>query len=85
VSDLPGCGVEFARPSTEVPGAIEVGCGCGTTTILAFGVAGSDGQRIDALDNVPAATIPQQEIAVTCDGCQSAHWLTIVPAEVPGE
>lgn len=56
----------WAKPvSAEEGPAIELGCDCGTVTVLV----------------VPGAerlTVPQ-EVAVTCGGCNSVRWITADP------
>ena len=51
---------------TEDGPGIELGCDCGTITILV----------IDDADQLAQI----QEVAVTCDGCNSTRWITVGPA-----
>jgi hypothetical protein len=72
-SGLPGRGLCYARPVLHDGNpAIEALCDCATRMILRLDpsfLAGLDAPR---------------EFAFTCDGCGSAHWLTIYPtAEAP--
>jgi hypothetical protein len=68
-----------ARPATEADGnegrgGLVVTCGCGESCLLTFEPRTLDGREI------PPGTpgfIPSQEVAYTCDGCQSVHWLTL--------
>lgn len=58
----------WANPvSTEHGPGIELGCDCGTNTILI----------IDGADQI---TQPR-EIAATCDGCNSTRWITAGPVD----
>ena len=67
---FPGRGIVFANPvPKEQGGGMLIGCDCGTSTQLVI--------EWDHTHPVPA-----QEIAFTCDGCQSTHWLTIGPPDV---
>ena len=53
--------------STEQGPGIELGCDCDTITILI----------IDGADQI---TRPQ-EVAVTCDGCNSTRWIMVGPTD----
>jgi hypothetical protein len=56
----------WANPvETEQGPGIELGCDCGTVTIVV----------IDGADQI---THPQ-EVAATCDGCNSTRWITVGP------
>jgi hypothetical protein len=58
----------WANPvSTEQGPGIELGCDCGTSTILV----------IDGADQLTEL----REIAATCDGCNSTRWITVGPAD----
>jgi hypothetical protein len=58
----------WANPvETEHGPGIELGCDCGTTTILVIEDAGQ-------------LTEPR-EIAATCDGCHSVRWMTVGPVD----
>jgi hypothetical protein len=52
-----------------VPGGIEFLCDCATITVL-------------EVEADPGAKT--QEIAVTCDGCLTAHWFTVIPPPPAG-
>lgn len=68
----PGRGLCYAKPALvdngpgmpDGPG-IECLCDCGLTTIIHLDL---DGPLMEP-----------REIAYTCDGCQSVHWLTLYP------
>jgi hypothetical protein len=68
-TSAPGRGLVSVRPRED--GSIDCLCDCGLTTVL----------QIDLDGPLPEA----REIAFTCDGCSSAHWLTLTPPEVPGD
>lgn len=55
--------VEAALP--EEGGGLLIACDCGTTTQLV----------IDGAENLTE----RQELAFTCDGCQSVTWFTVGP------
>lgn len=58
----------WANPvSTEHGPGIELGCDCGTNTILVI----ADADQI---------TEPR-EVAFTCDGCNSTTWFTVRPVD----
>ena len=56
----------WAKPvvTDDGPG-IELGCDCGTVTVLVI----ADADKL---------TVPQ-DVAVTCDGCHSVRWITAGP------
>ena len=57
-------GLEYVRPHKD---GVEALCGCATTTIL-------------VLDLAEAAMVQEtREVPWTCGGCNSVHWLTLVP------
>lgn len=64
---LPPRSVLWAKPVTVPSGnpTFEMACDCATVTIYEFDVTGM---------REPA------EIPISCDGCQSVHWVTITPA-----
>jgi hypothetical protein len=65
---MPGRGLCYAKPvPVEQGGGIECLCDCATMTILHV--------------NIEGALAEAREIAFTCDGCQSAHWLTLYPVQ----
>jgi hypothetical protein len=67
---FPGRGIVFANPvPKDQGGGMLIGCDCGFNTQI---VVEWDHSR----------PVPAQEIAFTCGGCQSAHWLTIGPPDV---
>lgn len=64
----PPRGLLWANPvQTERGPGIELGCDCGTNTVLIV----EDADRI---------TQPQ-EIAATCGGCNSTTWITVGPVD----
>ena len=70
------------RPATEADGnegrgGLMVTCDCGESCLLIFVPATPDGRDIPP--GTPG-TIRSQEVAYTCDGCTSVHWLTLEAA-----
>ena len=69
------------RPATEADcnegrGGLVVTCDCGESCLLTFApVDMSTGRE---LPQGTPGTIPSQEVAYTCDGCESVHWLTLL-------
>ena len=58
----------WANPvETERGPGIELGCDCGTVTQLI----------IEGADRIAQP----QEIAVTCEGCNSVRWITVGPVD----
>jgi hypothetical protein len=53
-------------------------CDCATTTEVHVQFKCEDGT---ISGSPPCGTVAPQEIAITCDGCGSTHWLTITPSE----
>jgi len=69
------------RPATladdpEGRGGLVATCDCGTVTLLTFAPCDPSTGR-EWPPGTPG-TIPSQEVAYTCDGCGSAHWLTLM-------
>jgi hypothetical protein len=57
-------GLVYVRPHKD---GIEALCDCGTVTVL-------------VIDPDEAATVTEtREVPWTCGGCNSVHWLTLVP------
>jgi hypothetical protein len=58
-------------------------CDCGATTHVHVSFVGPDGASLPP----PQGQITLPEQAITCDGCGSAHWLTLTakssPQDVP--
>lgn len=57
----------YVRPYPDLNNSLEIGCDCGTVTILT--IEGVD--RITELHEEP----------FTCDGCHSTHWFTVGPMD----
>lgn len=52
-------------------------CGCGGPHIfLTIVLADREGERLEPGADVKVA---HQEFAVTCDTCQTTHWVTVTP------
>src|SRR5258708_38935663 len=69
------------RPATladdpEGRGGLVATCDCGTVTLLTFAPCDPSTGR-EWPPGTPG-TIPSQGGAYTCDGCGSAHWLTLI-------
>lgn len=65
-------GTEAVWPSE---GGFTLMCDCGTITQVVVQL----GEPAAAAPDGPPR-IAHQELAVTCDGCGSAHWLTLTPS-----
>ena len=79
----PGRGIEFAR---QTDAGLELFCDCGATTILASGDADGTPPLDIAAAEQEVITVPASggEVAFTCPGCKTVHWLTFTPRQVPG-
>jgi hypothetical protein len=64
----PPRGLLGATASTDEDGnpTLEVACDCATTTLFVF-------EKLSPIET--------REVAVTCDGCHSVRWLTVVATQ----
>jgi len=66
-------GIEDIWPSRDW---FEVACDCGIVTDVHVVWENKDGETPPAWAVV---SIADQEVAITCEGCGSVHWLTVSP------
>jgi hypothetical protein len=73
--------VRAATPEESPDGGLVATCDCGTCTVLTFDPR--DPATGQPLPPGSPVTVPGQEVAYTCDGCGSVHWLTLTGSEAP--
>ena len=77
-------GIEFTKQTED---GLELFCDCGATTVLASGEPGDPLPSGDPGTEQGVIRVPigGGEVAFTCHGCSSVHWLTFSPRQDAGE